>query len=172
MPNFRRNYQPGGTYFFTLTLADRQQDFLTRHIGTLRDAVRSVKQARPFAVDAWVVLPDHLHAIWSLPPYDADYSGRWREIKKRFAKVVRILEGHRSNLFPIWQPQFWEHTINNSQDYQAHMDYVHFDPVKHGWVKRVQDWPYSTFHRAVKQGLYPLEWGGRNINLPAGEQRE
>ena len=169
MPNFCRNYQAGGTYFFTLTLADRQQDLLIRHVDTLRDAVRSVKQARPFAVDAWVVLPDHLHAIWSLPPHDADYSGRWREIKKRFAKIVRVMEGYRSSTEPVWQPRFWEHTINSSRDYQAHIDYVHFNPVKHGLVDQVQDWPYSTFHRAVKQGLYPLDWGGRDLNLPVGE---
>jgi len=172
MPNFYRNRVPGGTYFFTVNLYDRDSDWLVRHIGCLRDAVRSVRQSRPFDIDAWVVLPEHLHAVWTLPHYDADYSGRWREIKKRFSKVVRAMEGSQKvpDAGALWQTRFWEHTILNERDYRAHLDYVHYNPVKHGWVDAVKDWPYSTFHKAVEAGLYPEDWGGDGVvDIRAGE---
>ncbi|TVT78546.1 MAG: transposase [Denitromonas halophila] len=151
MPNYRRNRAPGGTYFFTVTLADRRSQALIEHVALLRKAVCRVRTARPFHIDAWVVLPDHLHAVWTLPEGDADYSSRWREIKKAFTRTVGG---------SVWQRGFWEHTLRDERDCAAHIDYVHINPLKHGLVARVADWPYSSFHRAVAQGLYPVDWTG------------
>ncbi|MRS13517.1 transposase [Enterobacteriaceae bacterium RIT691] len=163
MPNYRRYYINGGTWFFTVNLKDRHADLLTRHISSLREAVQTVKQAKPFVIDAWVVLPEHMHCIWTLPENDADYSGRWRDIKKRF---TRALKGNG-----IWQPRFWEHAIRNENDLRRHMDYVYLNPLKHGWVQRVQDWPYSSFHRDVRKGIYPVDWAGDVAEFSAGERR-
>ena len=167
---YRRNYVDGGTYFFTVNLLERDKSLLVDHIDILREAVRWVKAHRPFEIDAWVVLPDHMHAVWTLPEGDRDYSSRWREIKKRFSKampkterlsVVRKVKGERG----IWQRRFWEHTIRNEKDYQYHIDYVHLNPMKHGLVNRVQDWPYSSFHKAVKVGVYDKSWCGDILAL-------
>jgi putative transposase len=172
---YRRNRVPGGTYFFTLNLLDRSGDLLIEHIDLLREAVRTVKAQRPFHIDAWVVLPEHLHAIWTLPPNDTDYSGRWKAIKIAFSKAlprterlsfVRIAKNERG----IWQRRFWEHTIRDDADYAAHFDYVHINPLKHGHVQRVADWPYSSFHRAVAQGLYPVDWATSGAELKTGER--
>ena len=172
---YKRNYVAGGTYFFTVNLWDRHQTLLVDHVVALREAVRYVKRRRPFEIDAWVVLPDHLHAVWTLPEGDVDYSLRWREIKKRFSKAlprteplspVRQRNGERG----IWQRRFWEHTITDAEDYRHHVDYVHVNPLKHGWVERVKDWPYSSFHRAVKQGIYPPDWCGTGSDHIAGSQ--
>lgn len=177
MSNYLRNRVLGGTYFFTVNLLDRKSHLLVNRIDLLRDAVRCVKQRRPFHIDAWVVLPDHLHAVWTLPEGDADFSGRWREIKKAFVKAlpetewrsaVRMEKGERG----IWQRRFWEHTIRDEADYAAHVDYVHINPVKHGWVQQVADWPHSTFHRAVEEGVYPKDWAGTVADLDAGERSD
>lgn len=175
MPNYRRNYLPGGTFFFTLTLQDRNSDLLVKHIQLLRTVVGRVKRERAFHIDAWVALPDHLHAIWTLLENDSDYSGRWRVIKKTFSKSlpyrkpanpVQKRRGERG----IWQLRFWEHTIRDELDYEAHVNYVHFNPVKHGWVKQVRDCPYSSFHRYVQRSVYPVDWGGGEAdNSVAGE---
>lgn len=163
---YRRNYVEGGTYFFTVNLLERDKTLLMDHVACLRAAVRFVKKRQPFYIDAWVVLPDHLHAVWTLPEGDADYSSRWREIKKRFSKslpeterlsAARQRKGERG----IWQRRFWEHTIRDEQDYRHHVDYVHVNPLKHGLVKRVKDWPLSSFHRAVSHGLYDEDWCGK-----------
>ena len=163
MPNYRRNRVPGGTYFFTVNLLDRNSRLLVEEIDILRGAVRTVHTRAPFHIDAWVVLPDHLHCIWTLPPDDNDYSGRWRVVKSLFAaamphterrSAVRISKGERG----IWQRRFWEHTIRDDRDYAVHIDYVHFNPVKHGLVAHVAEWPYSSFHRCVARGLYPADW--------------
>jgi len=154
------NRVPGGIYFFTVNLLERRSHLLVEHIASLREAVRTCKSHSPFHIDAWVVLPEHMHCIWTLPPDDDDYSGRWRAIKKYFSKAIPKQE-YRSNIRikrHIWQRRFWEHTIRNERDYAAHMDYIHFNPVKHGWVKMVKDWPYSSFHRLVAQGVYSLNW--------------
>ena len=166
MPDYRRTYYPGGTYFFTLTLLQRHHnDLLIRHIEQLRKAVQTVRRAHPFKIHAWVVLPDHLHCLIQLPEDDTDFILRLRLIKANFSKAlprtewlsaVRQRRGERG----VWQRRFWEHLIHSEADYRAHMDYVHINPVKHGLVKRVADWPHSTFHRLVSQGIYPLEWGG------------
>ncbi len=165
MPDYRRNRVPGGTYFFTVNLLDRQSDLLVTAIEPLRDAVRRVRARYPFHIDAWVVLPDHMHCLWTLPDGDADFSGRWRAIKTFFSKsqpggeersAVSARRGERG----IWQRRFWEHTIRDDRDYAAHMDYTHFNPVKHGLVGEVADWPHSTFPSCVARGFYPAEWAG------------
>ncbi len=168
MPDYRRALHSGGTYFFTVNLLQRQgNDLLTRHIALLRDAVQSVRERHPFRIHGWAVLPEHLHCVIELPQDDADYATRWRLIKTEFSKTLprteklsaaRTRRGERG----IWQRRYWEHVIRDECDYQAHMDYVHFNPVKHGLVKCVADWPYSTFHRLVTDGIYPASWGGGN----------
>ena len=162
---YRRNYVKGGTYFFTVNLLDRNKSLLVEHIDLLRESIRFVKFQRPFYIDAWVVLPDHLHAVLTLPDDDVDYSSRWREIKKRFSKSLPKTEfltqtRKRKNERGIWQRRFWEHTIRDDNDYWHHVNYVHFNPLKHGLVSQVADWPYSSFHRAVKQGIYTNNWCG------------
>jgi len=166
MPNYRRAWHPGGTYFFTVNLLQRSDnDLLIRHIDLLRKAIRSVRQAHPFTIHAWVVLPEHMHCVIELPPDDHDFALRWRLIKMRFSKSIpkqewrsapRLRRGERG----IWQRRYWEHLIRDEKDFAAHMDYVHVNPVKHGLVTRVADWPYSTFHRLVDEGVYPLDWAG------------
>lgn len=173
MVTYRRNRLPGGSYFFTVTLLDRSSCLLTEHIEDLREAFRSVHRERPFTIDAMVVLPDHLHCIWRLPPGDTDYSLRWREIKARFSRQVpadeRRTQGRENqNERSIWQRRFWEHTLRDDRDRERHIDYIHYNPVKHGHVSRVVDWPYSSFHRFVRAGVYPLDWGGGQDDAKAG----
>lgn len=135
------------------------------YIEPLRHAHRAVQSQHPFAIEAMVVLPGHLHAIWTLPAGDADYALRWRLIKTAFSRSVPM--GERLSLSRqekgergIWQRRYWEHTIRDESDYQRHVDYIHFNPVKHGLVAEVRDWPYSSFHRYVKQGLLLEDWSG------------
>jgi putative transposase len=177
MPDYRRNRVLGGTFFFTVNLRDRSSALLVMHIDALRDAVRSVRARSPFHIDAWVVLPDHMHCIWTLPPCDDDFSGRWREVKKAFTRTIPATEyrspvrrerGERG----IWQRRFWEHTIRDDRDYASHMDYVHFNPVKHGLVQHVADWPFSSFRWCVARGLYPADWDVAGAELSeCGERR-
>ena len=164
MSNYRRNRVTGGTYFFTVNILERKKSLLVDQIKELRQAILQTKRKRPFYIDAWVVLPDHMHCMWTLPNDDSDYSGRWREIKKAFSKSIPKTEylsntRLRRNERGIWQHRFWEHTIRDEDDYQRHMDYLHYNPVKHGLVNRVQQWPFSIFHHLVEQGVYPQEWG-------------
>ena len=165
MPDYHRNFVPGGSYFFTVNLLDRRRDLLARHVDLLRDSVRRIRRLHPFQVDAWVVLPDHMHCVWTLPPNDADYATRWRLIKLLFSKrlppdefrsAVRLRRGERG----VWQRRYWEHTLRDAKDFAAHVDYVHINPVKHGLVDRVADWPHSTFHRYVKAGVLAEDWAG------------
>jgi putative transposase len=177
MPDYRRNRVAGGCYFFTANLLDRSSALLVTHIQELRQAVQKVRQKTPFHIDAWVVLPEHMHCIWTLPPEDADFSGRWRELKKSFSKAIEPTEPRspvqlRRNERGIWQPRFWEHTIRDEADYANHMDYVHFNPVKHGLAQHSGDWPCSSFHRAVAQGLYPADWMADPMDVvDRGERR-
>jgi putative transposase len=176
MVRYRRNLVPGGTYFFTLTLVDRRSSVLVDHIDALRAAIRRARRERPFAIDAIVVLPDHLHAVLTLPPNDADYSGRWRLIKTLFSNAVIAAGGpvkrHPNHELALWQRRFWEHTIRNDDDLTRHVEYIHFNPVKHGLVSRVRDWPHSSFHRYVPDGLLPNDWAGDadNTGVDFGER--
>ena len=151
MPNYRREWRVGGTYFFTLNLLQRSgNDLLVRHIDLLRDAVRWARRAHPFIIHGWVVLPDHMHCVISLPVDDADFALRLRLIKMRFSKSIpdkewRSEARQRRGERGIWQRRYWEHLIRDEKDFAAHMDYVHINPVKHGLVARVVDWPYSDF---------------------------
>jgi len=165
MPDYRRSRVEGGTYFFTLALADRHSDLLVREVAALRASVSRARALHPFSIDAWVVLPEHLHAVWTLPAGDADFSTRWTLIKRGFSARIardesrsasRIAKGERG----IWQRRFWEHTVRNEADFARHVDYVHFNPVKHGLVSSACDWPFSSFRRAVAGGDYPTDWGG------------
>jgi putative transposase len=177
MPDYRRNRVPGGTFFFTVNLLDRRSDLLVTHIDLLREAVRRACARAPFRIDAWVVLPDHMHCLWTLPPGDADFPGRRRAIKISFAKSLSSGEPRspvmtRRGERDIWQRRFWEHTIRDDWDYAAHMDYTHFNPVKHGLVEHPVDWPYSSFRRCVDGGLYPDGWrGGSGEPQETGERR-
>lgn len=162
MPDYRRNRVPGGTYFFTVCLRDRRAGTLVAEIVALRDAVRLTRARWPFHMDACAVLPDHLHCVWTLPPGDDRFSVRWRSIKTAFVQAL----GRPG----VWQPRYWEHTFRDERDYAAHLDYVHFNPVKHGFVQHPADWPHSTFHRSVARGLYPADWSRSAPDLPsAGE---
>jgi putative transposase len=172
MPDYRRNRVPGGTYFFTVN----RSHLLVTEIDALRDAVRQVRARAPLRIDAWVVLPDHMHCLWILPQGDADLPGRWRAIKIAFTKSlptgeprspVMASRGERG----IWQRRYWEHTIHDDRDFATHMDYTHFNPVKHGLVEHPADWPHSSFHQCVASGLYPEGWrvGGHEPQA-AGER--
>ncbi|MDU9411965.1 REP-associated tyrosine transposase [Pseudomonas sp. zfem005] len=171
---YRRSFVPGGTYFFTVNLADRSSGLLTRHIDLLRLAVRQVRARHPFEIPAMVVLPDHLHAIWSLPEGDADFSLRWAQIKGSFSRWVpergwvnRSRRDKRER--GIWQRRFWEHQIRDEQDLARHVDYIHINPVKHGHVRRAVDWPYSSIHRFIRDGRLPADWACDPLDGQFGE---
>jgi len=177
MPNYRRAFVPGGCWFFTINLLDRRSSLLTDRIDALRDATARTRQRFPFHIDAFVVLPDHLHAVWTLPEGDTDFSVRWRWIKIRFARSipkqewlspVRRARGERG----IWQRRFWEHLIRDERDYARHVEYCYINPLKHALVTRVRDWPHSSFHRDVRAGIFPDDWAGE-IDPPGefGERR-
>ena len=165
MPNYRRALESGGRFFFTVDLLEQRQTLLVDEIALLREAVATTRRSHPFKIDAFVVLPDHIHAIWTLPPDDRDFSMRWRLIKSHFARAipkqerlsdVRIARAERG----IWQRRFWEHLIRDDTDYARHIAYCYINPVKHGLVQRVRDWPHSSFHRDVEAGIVPLDWAG------------
>ena len=173
MTNYRRNFILGGTFFFTLNLADRRQRLLSERVDILRSAFRETRARHPYSIEAMVVLPDHLHAVWTLPEHERDFATRWRLIKSAFSRALprsenisasRASKGERG----IWQRRYWEHTIRDERDLAQHMDYIHFNPVKHGLVARVRDWPRSSFHRMVRLGVYPEDWGGDTSNQGAG----
>jgi putative transposase len=169
MTNYRRNFAAGSSFFFTVNLAERRLRLLTEHIDELRSAFRETRRHHPFTIDAMVVLPDHLHAVWTMPEGDADFATRWWLIKSAFSRSLtsgerisdsRAAKGERG----IWQRRYWEHTIRDQNDLTRHIDYTHINPVKHGLVPRVRDWPYSSFHRMVKIGSYPEDWAGDASN--------
>jgi putative transposase len=150
----------GGTYFFTVNLAECSRTLLVDRVDHLRETVRKVKQAHPFDIVAWVVLPEHLHAVWTLPEGDADNATRWALIKTGFSRG--IAHGERINASRqkkrergIWQRRYWEHLITNEADLWRHVHYVHVNPVKHGYVQQAHQWPYSSIHRDIRQGLLP-----------------
>jgi putative transposase len=165
MPNYRRARVPGGCWFFTVNLLDRRSSLLTEQIGAFREATRWTLEHYPFHADAFVVLPEHMHAVWTLPAGDTDFSIRWRMIKSRFARSIpreeargclRQARGERG----IWLRRFWEHLIREEADYARHIEYCYINPVKHALVRRVRDWPHSSFHRDVAAGIFPEDWAG------------
>jgi putative transposase len=163
MPRYVRANIPGVSYFFTVGLLERKRRLLIENINELRESFRHVRTVRPFGVDAVVVLPDHLHCIWTLPEGDADFSTRWRLIKSRFSRAIVAREWRSQRRIEkkergIWQRRFWEHMIRDDRDMAAHVDYIHYNPVRHGLVRRVIDWPHSSFHRFVNMVTYPTEW--------------
>jgi putative transposase len=165
MSRYRRALVPGGAFFFTVALADRSSDALVRCVDLLRGIYASVQKARPFKTIAICVLPDHLHAIWSLPADDADFAARWSVIKGGFSRSLPVAPSRSSSKVVrrekgIWQRRYWEHVIRDDTDMARHIDYIHFNPVKHGLVSRVHDWPHSSFHRYVERGILPIDWGG------------
>lgn len=170
---YRRSNIGGGIYFFTVNLAERSGRLLVDHIAHLRDALRIVKQRHPFHIDAMVVLPDHVHAIWTLPPGDIDYPMRWMLIKAGFSR--RLPKGERINASRrgkgergIWQRRYWEHTLRDEEDFRRHVDYIHYNPVKHGYVTRPLDWSHSSIHRYIQSGLVPPDWGTATVSVDDG----
>ncbi len=164
---YRRIRIEGATYFFTAVTHKRRPLFQKPDvIAKLMTAIATVKTAHPFEIEAQVILPDHLHTIWSLPEGDSNYSMRWRQIKAAFTRSIAnetgdeaLPERRRSKRERgVWQPRFWEHTVRGDADFVAHVEYIHFNPVKHRLVMRPRDWPYSTFHDWVARGLYDINW--------------
>jgi putative transposase len=173
---YRRAWIAGGSFFFTVVTAERCLLLASvEAVEVLRLAFRAVRSRYPFDVDAMVVLPDHLHCIWSLPSGDADFATRWRLIKTWFTKHYdpawrtvpdRVQSGKREQ--GLWQHRYWEHALRDEADRDRHMDYIHFNPVKHGLVTSAKEWPYSSFHRYVESGLYPPDWGGGMTDYESG----
>jgi putative transposase len=167
---YRRNFVPGGTFFFTVNLANRNSRLLTERIELLRQAICYTKARHPFEIDAMVVLPEHVHALWTFPAGDADYALRWRLVKTFFSRGVdpvewrsksRAAKGERG----LWQRRYWEHTIGDESDFERHCDDIHYNPVKHGHVSAASEWRYSSFQSFVKRGIYPVNWAsGKEVN--------
>jgi putative transposase len=170
MPEYRRTRIEGATYFFTVVTFRRQPILcLPESLDAMRDVITDVAQRHPFQADAWVVLPDHMHFVWTLPEGDSNYSVRWAIVKKELTKRLSSSIGtdnartqsrqhHREGT--VWQRRFWEHQIRDEQDFRAHVDYIHFNPVKHGLVGSPNEWRCSSFHGWVAQGAYEEDWGG------------
>ena len=175
MPDYRRANTPGASWFFTVNLLQRHgNDLLVRHIDRLKSSVLAEKARRPFPALAWVVLPEHMHWIWRLPEGDADFSTRWRRIKTDFSlglprterrSAVRVARGERG----IWQRRYWEHQVRDERSLQRHMDYIHYNPVKHGWAQRAVDWPHSSFAHHVAKGVYTEDWATEPTAQVAGD---
>ncbi len=159
---------PGASYFFTVVTCDRRPIFQhTEAIALFDAAVTRIRQRHPFEIDATVILPDHIHTIWTLPDGDADFSTRWRLVKEAFTKpfVRQNLPSSRSDSRrskgeqPVWQRRFWEHLIRDEADYVAHVDYIHINPVHHGLAAAASEWPHSSFAEWVERGVYAPNWG-------------
>lgn len=149
---YRRLFIPGGTYFFTLVTHHRKKIFYIPHqVDLLRESCRLIQARHPFVIVAAVILPDHLHMIWILPENDANFSMRWRLIKAGFTIEYEKITG---DAHP-WQNRYWEHFLRDDQDLERHIEYIHYNPVKHGWVEKPEDWKYSSIHQFVRDGSYP-----------------
>ena len=164
---YRRSDTTGATYFFTVNLADRGSDVLVRNVDLLRAVMTQVKINHPFAVVAMVVLPEHLHTIWRLPSGDADYPMRWSLIKAGFSRQMNKVGHVRASRETkrergVWQRRYWEHQIRNERDLAQHVDYIHYNPVKHGWVKRPVEWPHSTLHGYINRKIITPDWGAQS----------
>ena len=164
MVGYRRNYIPGGTYFFTAVLQDRTSTYLIDHIDLLRYSIHTIQAKSEFDEIAIVVLPDHLHTIWRLPEQDFDYPGRWKAIKSLFTRSLLksgvALPRNTRGEYLLWQRRYWEHSITDAQDLQHHIDYIHYNPVKHGFADHASGWKHSSFRRYVTAGLLPADWAG------------
>lgn len=167
MSNYRRARDAGACYFFTQVTHQRQPVLTQPRLReALRLAIERVRQGHPFSIHGWVLLPDHLHCLWQLPEGDSDYSRRWSMIKRLTSQAMPELSGSISlsrnvrRESGLWQRRFWEHRIRDEQDYRQHLDYLHWNPVRHALVERVADWPWSSYHRLVREGVYPADWGG------------
>ena len=169
---YRRVVQAGATYFFTLVAHERARLFAdASNVDRWRAAVAKVQRKRPFVIEAEVILPDHLHVLWTMPDGDADYATRIRLVKTEFTKSLplndwpaapsksRAHKGERE----VWQRRYWEHTIRNERDFQVRLDYIHYNPVKHALVDRAADWPHSTFQAWAAKGVYEQWWGGDDM---------
>ena len=175
MSNYRRAKTNGGTYFFTVVTYRRQHFLCNAAVrAALRASIVDTQQKHPFIIDGWVLFPDHLHCIWTLPEDDADFGIRWAMIKRFVTKQCGSelyrddwmnTSKRKRNESTLWQRRFWEHQIRDDADYASHMDYLHYNPVKHGFVKQVKDWPHSTFHRYVRAGIYGENWGNNGIEV-------
>ena len=170
MSDYRRSNISGGTYFFTVVAQKRRLILTTETVrAALREAIQQTRATLPFQIDAWVLLPDHLHCIWTLPQGDSNFSARWAIIKRHVsgrettADPAQSHSARKRNERSLWQRRFWEHQIRDDADMARHVDYIHWNPVKHGLVKVVKDWTYSSFHKYVAQGIYPANWGGDEI---------
>ena len=172
MSEYKRAFQPGGCYFFTVVTHERRP-WLTEEtaIERLRKAFRRVMESRPFVMDAVVVLPDHLHCIWQLPEGDNDFPERWRQIKRFVSFGLRSPPNARKEK-ALWQRRYWEHLLRDEEDWRHHMDYIHYNPVKHGYSIRPADWPYSSFKQATERGWYEASWGEREPVTIAGMKFE
>ena len=168
MARYRRARVAGGTYFFTVVTERRQRVLVLPEVRVaLRAAIENVRLTRPFEINGWVLLPDHLHAIWTLPPDDADFATRWRLIKSHvtrqcaflFSPEFHTLRRSAKHCGTLWQHRYWEHLLRDEADLRTHLDYLHWNPVKHALARRVADWPWSSFHRYVAHGAYPPDWG-------------
>ncbi|SCX97721.1 putative transposase [Desulfoluna spongiiphila] len=179
MPNYRREKIAGATLFFTVVTHMRRPILCEEPVRkALREGIERVRAVSPFTIDAWVLLPDHLHCIWTLPAGDGDFSLRWAKIKQHvtaacetcfFRDEMMSESRSRRGEGTIWQRRFWEHRIRDDRDFETHMDYIHYNPVKHGVVEVVSTWPWSTYHRYVAQGVYPNDWGGADMPCHAGD---
>jgi putative transposase len=173
MSTYRRAHVTGGTFFFTVVTYRRRPFLCDEPVrAALRDAVRETQATFPFILDGWVLLPDHLHCIWSLPPGDAAFGKRWAIIKRAVTQKCGSLlyrkewmndSKRRRNESIVWQRRFWEHSIRDESDFTRHLDYLHYNPVKHGLVQQVKEWPFSTFHRYVNAGMYSEDWGSLDV---------
>jgi len=182
MSRYRRTHTPGACYFFTLVTYRRQRFLCDDDVRlALRESIEKVRQQRPFTIDAWVLLPDHLHCIWTLPDGDADFPLRWNLIKRYVTRACgsrlhraewmnASKQRHREST--LWQRRYWEHQIRDDEDYATHMDYVHYNPVKHALCRYPTEWPYTSFHRLIRAGVYPRQWGeDEPIVFPSGLER-
>ncbi|MGO4380606.1 REP-associated tyrosine transposase [Pseudoduganella sp. RAF53_2] len=157
MPNYRRLLHPGGRYFFTVVSEGRRRiltDAAFRH--NLRFAIQRVRARYPFDIIAFVLLPDHLHTIWTLPEGDSNFPLRWR--------LIKGLVTHQGGQNSPWQHRYMEHWLRSEEDFRQHFDYLHWNPMKHGLVARVVDWPWSTFHRYIAEGIYTADWCGDAVS--------
>ena len=173
MPNYRRFNVSGGSYFIT-QITYQRETWLCSNIGrkALREAIENVRQKYPFSIEAFVLLPDHFHCLWTLPLDDGNISVRLRLIKTYITKNYQQELGinlaisqsrQKRKESNLWQRRFWEHLIRNDKDFASHCDYIHYNPVHHGFCNNPQDWQYSSIHRFIDQGIYPPDWGKDGI---------